>query len=80
MKYVVLILTLLGSSYGTFVPGMYPCPFDKEPAYRHDACVYDANTIICTYTHTHHGKKGIAEHKFSIQFPYGAPPPDTASE
>ncbi|MGH9528699.1 MAG: hypothetical protein ACRD2S_02135 [Terriglobales bacterium] len=80
MKYVVLILTLLGSSYGTFVPGMYPCPFDKEPAYRHDACKYEQNTIICTYTHTHHGSKGNTVHKFSVQFPYGTPPPDSVSE
>jgi hypothetical protein len=80
MKYVILILTLLGSSYGTFVPGMYPCPFDKEAAYRHDSCTYDQNTITCTYSHTHHDKKGASIHKFSIQFPYGTPPPGSTAE
>jgi hypothetical protein len=76
MKYAILTLTLLvGAAYATtFVPAMYPCPFDKEPAYRHEACAYEQNTIICTYTHTHHDNKGESLHKFSIQFPYGTAP------
>jgi hypothetical protein len=73
MKYLVLTLALLGAAYGTFVPGMYPCPLDKETAYRHDSCTYEANTIICSYTHTHHGEKGETVHNFTIQFPYGTP-------
>ena len=75
MKYVVLTLTLIGAAFAsTFVPGMYVCPFDKEVAYRHDACRYEEHTIICTYTHTHHDNKGAHLHKFEIQFPYGALP------
>jgi len=74
MKYLIATLALLGAAYGTFVPGMYPCPFDKETAYRHEACAYERNTIICSFSHTHRDTKGGSIHKFTIQFPYGAPP------
>jgi hypothetical protein len=73
MKYAVIILLLAGAAFATFVPGMYPCPYDRETAYRHEACTYDRNTIICSFSHTHRGAKGPSEHKFSIQFPYGTP-------
>jgi hypothetical protein len=73
MKYLILTLTLLGAAYATtFVPAMYPCPFDKEAAYRHEACTYEENTIICSYSHTHHSNKGPIVHQFTIQFPYGS--------
>lgn len=75
MKYLIVTLVLIGAAFAsTFVPGMYPCPFDREAAYRHEACRYDANTIVCTYSHTHYDTKGPHVHTFEIQFPYGSLP------